>query len=71
MWELLRGATACNGFKTGERFVVEQRRVDAVELRQISGKFLQPFAELTLGAGWVRLLVMIEADGQMNHALEE
>lgn len=66
-----RVLAAHDTFQTSERFVIEQRRVYTFELRQISGELLQSFAELALGAGWIGLLVMIEADGQMNDTLQE
>jgi hypothetical protein len=69
--ESFRGASAHDGFETSERFAIEQGRVYAVKLGQISGELLQPLAELTFGANGVRLLVMIEADGQMNHPLQK
>ena len=69
--ESLRGAAANDSFETSERFSIEQGRVYAVKLRQISGELLQPLAELALSAGRVRLLLMIKADGEMNHPLQE
>ncbi len=69
--ESLQFAATLDGFKTGERIAVEPRRLDAVELRQVSGELLQPFSELAPGAGWIGFLVMIEADSQVNHALQK
>ena len=70
-WEWLRAAIAHDGLETNERFAIEQSRVDSVKYRQISGKLLQPLSELALGAGLVRLLVMMETDGKVNHPLQE
>ena len=69
--ESLRTAAARDAFETCKPFAIEQGRVDAVKLRQISGELLQPLTELALSAGRVRLLVMIETDGKMNYPLQE
>ena len=52
-------------------FDIEPCGVDAFTLRQIPGKLLQAFPQLTFGAQRVSLLMMIETYGEVNHALQK
>ena len=58
-------------FQTRDAFGIKPNRVDALALRQISGKFLQALSQLAFGTHTVSLLMMIEAHGEVNHALQK
>ena len=58
-------------FQARDAFGIQPKRIDALALGQISGKFLQTLPQLAFGAHTVSLLMMIEAHGEVNHALQK
>jgi len=69
--EMVEGDALPDLFQTRDAFGIKPNRVDALALRQISGKFLQALSQLAFGTHTVSLLMMIEAHGEVNQALQK